>query len=344
MINKVILFGGAFDPIHFGHFNIAKTALKQRGADQLWFIPSLQSPLKNRTQTAFEHRARMIELMIGPYDKFKVNRVEATLGDTSYTIDTVRYLKKRYPSLEFEWLIGSDQAQQFESWKEYKLLLQELKFIVYRRSLDDQIPDSMITLEDTQLYPSSSESIRKGKLHLTKSSVIAYAMHHALYLDDMVKSSLSKKRYLHVKSVNDLALDIAQHHALCPRQIHLAAMLHDIAKEWPETKLKSWLKFVNPGYLKEDVAFWHQKVGAAYVHRYMHIRDEKVLKAIAHHVEGTYPDAIAQVIYIADKCEPTRGYDATPFIELAKKDLNQAVTTIQKHQEAYIQKEIKEIG
>jgi len=344
MIKKVILFGGAFDPIHYGHIAIAKSALKLRKADQLWFIPSLQSPLKQHAQTAFEHRAHMIELMIGVNPRFKVHRVEATLGDTSYTIDTVRYFKKAYPNIVFEWLIGSDQAQQFEAWKDYKHLLSELRFIVYRRSAQDRVLDSMHMLEDERQYPASSQAIRQGQLHLTNAKVVAYAMHHALYLDEIVQSNLSKKRYTHVKSVNDLALELAAHHSLCQRQVHLAAMLHDIAKEWSETDLKKWLNFVHPSYIQQDSAFWHQKVGAAYVHRYMHVRDKRVLKAIAHHVEGSCPDPIAQVIYIADKCEPTRGYDASSFIELAKRDLTQAVKSIQKHQEDYINKETKHIG
>jgi nicotinate-nucleotide adenylyltransferase len=343
-MKKVVLFGGSFDPIHFGHIKIAKIALKQRKADQVWFVLSLQSPLKQKTQTAFEHRAHMIELMIKGDSRFNLSRVEAMLGEPSYTIQTIQYLKSVYPNITFEWLIGSDQAQQFKSWKSYDTLLKEASFIVYRRSLEDTIPTEMISLDHRQLFPESSQSIRQGICHYTHPKVIEYAMQHTLYLDEMIQHSISKKRYLHVISVAKLAQELAHAHQLDLKKVHLAAMLHDIVKEWPYDKLERWLSFVDPSYLEQPKEFWHQKVGAAYVKRYMHIKDQDVLNAIAHHVEGTCNHPIAQVLYIADKCEPTRNYDASAFIEMAKSNLTQAFNQVRKNQAIYVEKENKPLG
>ena len=138
--------------------------------------------------------------------------------------------------------------------------------------------------------------------------------------------------------MTELALRLADAHHLNHKQVYLAAMLHDIAKEWPKEKLKQWLTFVYPNYLDKAPAIWHQKVGAAYASRVLKIRDPQVLKAIAHHVEGN-SDPLSKVIYIADKCDATRGFDASELIDLALHDLDRAYQAVRKTQMEYLDKE-----
>ena len=69
---KIGLLGGTFDPIHNGHLAIAKTALKQLRLDQVWFVPSLKTPLKDRVLTPFELRVAMMEKALQPYRRMKI--------------------------------------------------------------------------------------------------------------------------------------------------------------------------------------------------------------------------------------------------------------------------------
>ena len=78
---KIGLLGGTFDPIHNGHLAIAKTALKRLRLDQVWFIPSLKTPLKDRELTPFELRVIMMEKALRPYRKMKLCLIEKRSAD-----------------------------------------------------------------------------------------------------------------------------------------------------------------------------------------------------------------------------------------------------------------------
>jgi nicotinate-nucleotide adenylyltransferase len=337
-MSRIVLFGGSFNPIHKGHLAIAKASLKQLQAKELWFLPTLLSPLKDVEMASFEHRCQMIELMIKPFRKLKLSRIEAEREGLSYTYDTVKQLIERFPEHQFIWLMGSDQMMKFNQWYKYNELIELIQFAVYPRDEEHSIIRPFIKIEASDLFPNASEAIRQGEIHYTEAKVVRYFMENALYVDSIVKRSLSEARFAHVQAMTELALRLADAHQLDRRQVYLAAMLHDIAKEWPKEKLKQWLKFSYPSYLEKAPAIWHQKVGAAYASRILQIRDLSVIKAIAHHVEGR-SDPLSKVIYIADKCDETRGFDASKCIDLALRDLHQAYQVVRKTQMEYLDKE-----
>ena len=121
-MKKVILFGGSFDPIHWGHYHMANQALRQRGAFELWFIPAAVSPFKT-SASHFQHRVRMIEMMISTNDKMKVCTIENELPKPSYSYHTVLKLKEMHPDYEFEWLIGGDHIEHLHKWYEFEKYL-----------------------------------------------------------------------------------------------------------------------------------------------------------------------------------------------------------------------------
>jgi nicotinate-nucleotide adenylyltransferase len=336
MRKRIVLLGGTFDPIHDGHVKIARRVISLRQADEFWFVVNLQSPLKTEKPSSFEHRARMIELMIAPYRKFKVSRVEASLNVPSYTIDTVNALMRQYPAYDFEWLIGSDQAESFHLWKDHERLRAILPILVYPRLEVTSRVQGLMYLDFVVRYKASSQAIRQGELQWTHPKVIAYATQHGLYLNAWVQAKMSKKRYEHTLSVTTLALELAHIHRVDPLATRQAAMLHDIAKEWPIERLRTWLMVSYPRYLEQPTELWHQKVGAMVVKRIYMVRNQAVFHAIAHHVEGDHPSDLARILYIADKCEPTRAIDAAEVVRLAKKDLKLAVKLIQIEQSKHL--------
>jgi nicotinate-nucleotide adenylyltransferase len=337
-MKRVILFGGSFNPPHLGHLKLALDSLKFLNASELWFIPTIKSPLKEIELVEFEHRCAMTELMIKPYRKLKVSRIESELDDVSYTFNTVNALLNRYRDVEFIWLIGSDQANKFEKWYKYQELLKLVKFAVYRRDVNDDIDARFIEIESSVIYQSASQDIRDGKVHLAHPRVIQYILDNELYLESIARSMMSLKRFNHTLSVCELALSLASAHNVNLHQVYIAALFHDCAKEWPMDKAKAWLDFIDSDYSKMNQALWHQKVGAAFVKRCLHVQDKVIINAIANHIEGSN-NIVSKIIYIADKCERTRKYDSSEFINLAMVNIDKAFTKVKNAQVKWLEKE-----
>ncbi|MHB8096344.1 MAG: bis(5'-nucleosyl)-tetraphosphatase (symmetrical) YqeK, partial [Erysipelotrichaceae bacterium] len=206
-----------------------------------------------------------------------------------------------------------------------------------------QIDTRFIEVKSNELFENASQKIREGAVHLTDSKIVQYMIDHELYIEEIASSLMSKKRFEHTKSVCELALSLASHHDVNIHQVYIAALFHDCAKEWSTKKSKDWLSFVYPEYLNNHQALWHQKCGSAYVKRVLMVRDKKILNAISHHIEG-FNDDVSKIVYIADKCERTRAYDSSVFINMAMSDLNKAYIEVRNAQVKWLEKERVTIG
>ena len=113
-MKQIILFGGSFDPVHDGHINMAKKALDQRGADELWFIPTQVSPFKSKS-TDFHHRLAMLNFRCAEDSRFKVCDIEGKEAGPSYTIKTVLALEKDYPDMNIT--VSADSKVLLETEK-----------------------------------------------------------------------------------------------------------------------------------------------------------------------------------------------------------------------------------
>ena len=171
------------------------------------------------------------------------------------------------------------------------------------------------------------------------SCVKAYMMENGIYLEEIARNLVKPKRWLHVSSMTSLAVEIASSHGLNEYEAFLAGMLHDCTKMWEKEYSDFWMRFCASDKMNEAFAIHHQYTGAAFAKRVLKVRNKKVLHAILHHVKGDSNHALAQIIYLADKLDPSRDYDSSKEIALAKKDLNQAVQVVKQQQEAYLRKE-----
>ena len=337
---RIAVLGGAFDPIHNGHLQIAKQALKQLRVDEVWFMPSAATPLKQTQAASFSDRAAMVALAIRPYRHMKLCTLEHELEGVSYSIRTVKELKKRYPKHSFCWLIGDDQARQFDRWKDSEDLKQQLPFYVFSREQHtEQLPAGLQRVV-MQLIPVSSSEIRKGhKLYQVPEAVRAYMGLHALYLESMVKEQMNEHRYLHSQSVAQLCVELAQAHGLDTRAAYIMGIAHDVCKQLPYEKAKAWMRAHMPDHLEEAAAIWHGYIGADYVNKVFHIRDRRILQAIYHHVKGRNRTYFDRILFIADKLDPSRGYDSRREIEISRKSLREGYRVVKQQQEAYLRKE-----
>jgi nicotinate-nucleotide adenylyltransferase len=127
---RVGLFGGSFNPPHDGHAHVAETALKQLGLDRVIWLVSPGNPLKGRPES-IEGRLRAVRAFArGP--RMIVSDAEARLG-TRYTVDTVRALQRRFPAVEFVWVMGSDSLASFHRWKKWRQIAALLPLVVIPR-------------------------------------------------------------------------------------------------------------------------------------------------------------------------------------------------------------------
>lgn len=121
---KIGVFGGAFNPVHNGHINLALHYLNELELDRILFIPTASPPHKSDDDFApKEDRINMLSLAISSFDKFEISDIEFKLTGKSYTYLTLSKLKKIYKNAEFYLIIGADQMLHFDKWYKYKEIL-----------------------------------------------------------------------------------------------------------------------------------------------------------------------------------------------------------------------------
>lgn len=131
---QIGLFFGSFNPVHNGHLIIANYILNFEPVDQLWFVISPQNPLKNPASLLNQyHRLNLVKLAIQNDQKIRASDVEFHLPVPSYTIDTLSFLKEKYPQHQFLIIIGSDSYKNLSKWKNYEQIINDSKLLVYLR-------------------------------------------------------------------------------------------------------------------------------------------------------------------------------------------------------------------
>ncbi|MFH1663580.1 MAG: nicotinate (nicotinamide) nucleotide adenylyltransferase [archaeon] len=163
---KIGLFGGSFDPVHSGHLIAAEKVLEKGLCDKIWFMPCYQNPLKKKLSDAI-HRKKMIELAIKGKKGFELNELELNKKKITYSIDSVKELKKMFPEDTFYFIIAEKGLNEFHKWKNHVELLKEVKFIIVSVFDSAKIPDVVKKHHPILVQPSlssnlSSTMIRKG--------------------------------------------------------------------------------------------------------------------------------------------------------------------------------------
>lgn len=131
---KVGLFFGSFNPIHVGHMVLANYMLEFTDLDRIWFVISPQNPLKNKSSLLHErHRLQMVQIATENNSKFKASDAEFKLSQPSYTVNTLAYLKEKYPKNQFVLIMGGDNLTTFHKWKNYEEILKYHEIYVYPR-------------------------------------------------------------------------------------------------------------------------------------------------------------------------------------------------------------------
>ncbi len=327
---KIALLGGSFDPIHIGHIEMAKCAIKQLQVDEVWFVLAKCSPLKEVSQTSYEDRAKMLSLAIAPYRKFKLCNIEQKLADKSYTIDTIKALKKNFPTHSFYFLMGEDQVANLVLWKSVDQLQYEVALCAFARN-NKQVQTKYLvrSLHMPMMIVSSSE-IRSGKRYYMPKAVRHYVSSHGLYLA-FIKQHMSTARYEHSLRVAELCAQIARANAYDANIAYMSGLLHDINKEHnflSVAQSQILLQHMKPEYLQHEVGIWHGFSGAYICKHQLYIQNKHILNAIEHHVLGSSRNPYAMILFVSDKLEVGRGYDSSASIAICKKDIKKGFALV----------------
>ena len=120
---RIGIFGGSFDPVHYGHLLLAEYCRAQCDLDEVWFVPAAVAPHKLDGETASNaHRVQMLELATASNPAFRVSQIELERGGVSYTVDTLKAIHDDQPEAELFLLIGGDSLNDLPTWREPKAI------------------------------------------------------------------------------------------------------------------------------------------------------------------------------------------------------------------------------
>ncbi|MDO5025917.1 MAG: nicotinate-nucleotide adenylyltransferase [Trueperella sp.] len=190
--HRIGIMGGTFDPIHHGHLVAASEVQHYFDLDEVVFVPTGEQPFKKgRNVTAAEHRYLMTVIATASNTRFTVSRVDIDRGGVTYTIDTLRDLKKIYPDSDMYFITGADVLQQILSWKDNADLWELVHFVGVNRpghQLDTTgLPDSGISLMEIPAMAISSTGVRERVKrgvpvwYLVPDGVVQYINKYHLY-------------------------------------------------------------------------------------------------------------------------------------------------------------------
>ena len=197
---RLAVLGGSYNPIHIGHLMLADAVSLRYGYNTVAFVPAFLSPFKDgHSGCTAQDRLAMVKRAIADNPAFYCEPCEIERQGISYTIDTLQFLKEKYPQCEGKigLIIGDDLLESFGNWREAARILDYADIIVGNRILDrysteqtgcvGNIPHLRVLRVDNALLPVSSSGIRaaikekKSWRYLVPSAVYSYIKEHKLY-------------------------------------------------------------------------------------------------------------------------------------------------------------------
>lgn len=168
MKKTIGIYGGAFNPIHLGHLNLAMEMMEIHRLHEVWFCPTGIHPQKQQPiVVSAEHRLNMIKLAIEGQPRFLVSDIELGRDGPSYTLDTLRAFnkleKEKEDSYAFALILGEDAAKGFSTWHQPEEIIQLARLLVGRREDNEKRSD---------LFPGSPEIVAAIHKGWTKTRVM----------------------------------------------------------------------------------------------------------------------------------------------------------------------------
>lgn len=341
---RIGIMGGTLDPVHIGHIQIAQAAMRALKLDRVMLLPAGDPPHKQHP-TQKSDRMRMAELALVAVPAMFASDLEIRREGTTYTVDTLRELRREHPQTEWVYIIGADTLDVLDTWRNFDEVAKMCSFAVVGRADEPARPERMAELN--ALYGASflpldfsgpeisSTEIRhmcaEGKDigRLVPPEVEAYIRDRGLYLSSMsreeilstLETSLKAGRFTHTLGVAETAVRLAPRYGVNPAMAELAALLHDCAKYLPLKELRILAKKACPDIDEAEMeteSVLHAPAGVALAREKFGVRHPEILSAIRKHTLGDKEmSALDALIYTADFIEPNR--KSFPGLEEARR-------------------------
>lgn len=358
-MQRIGIYGGAFNPPHLGHVRAAEYAVQALKLDKLLLIPSGTSPHKPLPAGAPTARQRLEMVRLWAGEKMQVCDMEIARGGTSYTYETVQQLKTQYPQDELILCMGTDMFLSFHSWKEPQLILQNVSLAVFYRGDKGEIADiaakkaeyeaagHKIYLVENPVLEISSTQLRRMLVFgcaapFLHKDVLEFIENNGLYgtrenyknlpIDDLEKvvvNLLHPNRVKHVLGCRDTAADMARVWGADETDAARAGLLHDITKALDGplqlTLCREYGKVLDE-FSENNPKTLHALTGSMVAERVFG-ENEAVVAAIESHTTGKPAmNTLEKIIYVADYMEPNRDFPGVGELRrLAYTDLDGAL-------------------
>ena len=340
MNEKILVFGGSFDPPHLGHRALLDAAREKIHPARVMAIPAYHSPWKQIPWASAEDRFQMAELA---FPGAEISRIEMRARRRVYTVDVLSQLKKNNPHWEIHFVVGSDLALRFDDWKNPSQLRKLAHWWTAMRlpwtdkgkisSFFNLISKPMPEISSTELR----ESLLMGEEVSPKidSKVLEFIFKRGLYgasMTPILRKTLKPERFVHTLSVARLARKLSPVWKVSSFEAALAGLLHDAGRSVPVAEMKSYCErrrlriplfreistrqpILLHAYISEDLA-----------KRKFKVANTNILKAIRHHTLGALNmGALERLIYVSDACSEDRNYsEAARLRNLAAENPEQA--------------------
>jgi len=173
-MSMAVLFGGSFDPVHYGHIQAAEEARQQLGVDRVWLLPCHIPPHKAALQATPQQRAEMLALALQNYPGLAVDTWELEQSEPSYTRQTlIRYRQLYGDTASLVFLMGWDSLQNLSTWHRWQELEALTNFAVWQRPGYNDLPEDITSwLRERQVSPSQLKYSRAGAVALLKTTPV----------------------------------------------------------------------------------------------------------------------------------------------------------------------------
>lgn len=358
-MQRIGIYGGAFNPPHLGHMKAAQYAVQALKLDKLLLIPSGTSPHKPLPPGSPTARQRLEMVGLWAGEKMQVCDLEIARGGTSYTYETVQQMKAQYPQDELILCMGTDMFLSFHSWKKPQIILQNVSLAVFYRGDKGEIADiaakkaeyeaagHTIYLVENPVLEISSTQLRRMLVFgcaapFLHEDVAEFIKENGLYgvgenyqnlpidqLETVVVNLLKPNRVKHVLGCRDTAAELARVWGANETDAARAGLLHDITKALDGplqlTLCREYGKVLDE-FSQNNPKTLHALTGSMVAERIFG-ENEAVVAAIESHTTGKPAmNTLEKIIYVADYMEPNRDFPGVEGLRrLAYTDLDGAL-------------------
>lgn len=350
-MERIGIYGGAFNPPHLGHILGAKYALQALQLSKLLMIPSCVSPHKVSPPNSPtpEQRLQMLKLAAAGEKTIEVSDLELRRGGASYTFETVDVLREHYPDAQLFLLMGTDMLLSFDSWKNPDRILSQCTLAVFYRGEDGEEESvhhkkqelesrgAKVEILNNPVTEISSTQLRRLLVFQAADSFLTpevktYIQEEGLYgtgndyrnlpmdqLEPVVVSLMKPNRVKHILGVRDTAVKLAELYGANVTDASRAGLLHDITKALDGplqlTLCHEYGKVLDK-FSTQNPKTLHALTGGMVAKRIFG-ENEEVVEAIYSHTTGKpNMNLLQKIIYVADYMEPNRDF---PGVEKLRK-------------------------